>query len=282
MTVAELFAPPLAEVEVEVPSSVAARQVRGLALDSRQVGAGDLFFALAGQHQDGQRFVAEALQRGAVAAVVDRSAPGTASAVVVSQPRLALALVAARFHGHPDRRLQLVGVTGTNGKTTTALLVAAVVEAAGGKPGFIGTLGSRIGSHWRVGAFTTPEAPEVCALLEEMVRAGATHCAMEVSSHALAQDRVAGLAFVAGGFTHLTRDHLDFHRDLESYYAAKRRLFFELLRPEALAVVNGDDPFGRRLAAELVASGRPVTRFGRTSDPELHITAERLSLSARR
>jgi len=283
MTVSELFAEPVDGLTAEVPSLLASREVRGLALDSRKVRSGDLFFALPGRHQDGGRFAQEALGRGAIAVVLERSAAGPDESVIeaairVSQPRRALAFVAARFHHHPDRRLALVGITGTNGKTTTALLVAAIAEAAGEAPGFIGTLGSRIASEWDPGVLTTPEAPELCDLLERMVRAGVKHCAMEVSSHALSQDRVSGLTFAAAGFTHLTRDHLDFHGTIEAYYLAKRRLFFELLRPEAPAVVNADDAFGGRLAGELSSSGRPVARFGRGAGVELHITEERLSL----
>ncbi len=278
MTVSELFAEPLDGLTAEVPSQLRSREVRGLALDSRKVRSGDLFFALRGRQQDGVRFAEEALRRGAVAVVAEGSAVKPEETVIVTQPRRALAFVAARFHRHPDRRLELVGITGTNGKTTTALLVAAIAEASGEAPGFIGTLGSRIASEWDPGVFTTPEAPELCDLLDRMLRAGVKHCAMEVSSHALAQDRVAGLTFAAAGFTHLTRDHLDFHGNLEAYYLAKRKLFFELMRPEARAVVNGDDGFGARLAGELLARGRPVVRFGRSAGVELQITEERLSL----
>ena len=277
-TISELFD----GLAAQVPAGVAQRRVVNLSLDSRTVKPGTLFFALPGQRDTGARFASDALARGAVAVVAEEPLPNL-EAIQVPQARRALALAAAKLHGHPDRHLSLLGVTGTNGKTTVTLLLGAIFEAAAEAPGGIGTLGSRNGADWRSGTFTTPEAPELCALLAEMVAGGVRHCAMEVSSHALAQARVDGLSFAAAGFTHLTRDHLDFHGDLERYYAAKRRLFFELLSPGAVAVVNGDDLFGSRLAAELEAVGRTVVRFGRHFQAvdearEVRILSETLSL----
>ncbi len=270
-------------LDAAIPVALRDVEVTGLTLDSRRVQAGDLFFALAGQHREGARFAAEALARGARGVVAARPVEGVAT-IVVAQPRRVLAELAGRFFGHPDRVVQLLGVTGTNGKTTAVFLLAAILEAAGEPPGLIGTLGARLGATWREGSFTTPEAPDLCALLSEMARAGLRHCAMEVSSHALAQDRVSGLSFAVAGFTNLTRDHLDFHGDLERYFAAKRRLFVELLSPAGVAVVNVDDPFGQRLAGELEAVGRAVHRLGRSaSQPPrtltLAIEGEALSLS---
>jgi UDP-N-acetylmuramoyl-L-alanyl-D-glutamate--2,6-diaminopimelate ligase len=173
----------------------------------------------------------------------------------VPNARLALALLAAEFYGHPSRQMQVVGITGTNGKTTTSYLVNAIFEAAGLRCGLMGTVTYRIGDRAFDATRTTPEAPEVQGFMRQMVAAGCGACVMEVSSHALALHRVDGIRYSAGVFTNLTRDHLDFHGDMESYFAAKRRLF-ELLPPDAPAVINLDDPRG---AAVVETSARPVT-----------------------
>ena len=173
----------------------------------------------------------------------------------VSDARLALAELAADFYGHPSERMRVVGITGTNGKTTTAYLTAAIFEAGGMKCGVIGTVAHRIGDEMRESTHTTPEAPDVQQLLREMADRGAVACAMEVSSHALALRRVDAMTFSAGVFTNLTRDHLDFHKNMEAYFVAKRRLF-EMLPPSAPALINIDDPKG---AAFVEASARPVT-----------------------
>ncbi len=271
MTVSELFR----DVPgARLPPSIASSEAGRLRLDSRLVGPGDLFFALAGEREDGAAYAARAVAAGAVAVVASGPIDGL-PVLEVSAPRRALALCAERLHGHPDRSLELVGVTGTNGKTTSALLASAALGGAG----YLGTIGYRVGAEWRPAAFTTPEAPELCELLAEMKSRGQRGCVMEVSSHALAQDRVYGLEFAAAGFTNLTRDHLDFHGDLESYFQAKRRLFLEGLRPGGTAVVNGDDPFGRRIHGELSAAGRRVLRFGRGEEAEIRIAVARASLA---
>ncbi|HUB07787.1 MAG TPA: UDP-N-acetylmuramoyl-L-alanyl-D-glutamate--2,6-diaminopimelate ligase [Myxococcales bacterium] len=278
MTVAELFH---AVPGAHVPPEIAGREVGRLRLDSRTVGKGDLFFALPGQKLQGARFAADAIAAGALGVVSQEPISG-APTVRVPAARQSLALCAAALADHPDRKLRLVGITGTNGKTTTALLVAAVVEARGELPGVIGTVGYRVGARTEAAPFTTPEAPELCDLLAEMVRAGVPCCAMEVSSHALAQERVAGLTFAAAGFTHLTRDHLDFHGDMESYFLAKRRLFVERLARDGAAVVNGDDPHGARLARDLAGWAGPVWRFGRAPGAEIRIEAVDSTLSGTR
>ncbi len=229
----------------------------GIAYDSRKVARGDLFVALKGLRADGGTFVQQAIERGAAAIVSERPAPAdlTAPWVQVSDARLSLAILAAAFYGHPSRDMQVVGITGTNGKTTTAYLIASIFDAAGLRSGILGTVGYRIGHEVRDATHTTPEAPEVQGLLREMADRGCRACAMEVSSHALALRRVDGTSFAAGVFTNLTRDHLDFHADMESYFQAKRRLF-EMLPAEAPALVNLDDPRGAAFAA---AAARPVT-----------------------
>ena len=186
-----------------------------------------------------------------MAIVSQEAAPAGLQAawLTVSDARLALALLAAAFSGHPSREMQVVGITGTNGKTTTAYLVASIFDAAGIPCGLLGTVGYRIGDEMREATHTTPEAPDVQALLREMVDRGCGACAMEVSSHALSLRRVDGMTFAAGVFTNLTRDHLDFHADMEAYFQAKRRLF-EMLPRDAPSLINVDDPRGAALVGD--------------------------------
>jgi UDP-N-acetylmuramoyl-L-alanyl-D-glutamate--2,6-diaminopimelate ligase len=219
--------------------------------DSRNVRPGDLFVAIRGARSDGLAHVPEAIRRGAVAVVSDRPAPEDAAVpwLAVSEPRRALALAAAQLHGNPAEKLVLAGVTGTNGKTSTATLLEAILARRHGKAGFLGTTGYRTPRRAVEADRTTPEAPVIQALLAEMVADGARAAALEVSSHALALDRVTGCRFDVVVFTNLTRDHLDFHGDMESYYLAKKRLF-DLRKPGSSGVVNADDPYGRRLLAE--------------------------------
>jgi UDP-N-acetylmuramoyl-L-alanyl-D-glutamate--2,6-diaminopimelate ligase len=240
---------------VGIPAAGAA--VSAVSYDSRQVTPGAVFVALKGQHADGQAFVRDALARGAQAIVSEAPRPGDYDGpwFQVADARLALAVLAAALYGWPSDELTLVGITGTNGKTTTAYLLESIFEAAGIRCGRIGTVGHRVGAREVEAARTTPEAPELHQMLRAMVAQGSGACVMEVSSHALALRRADYLRFAAGIFTNLTRDHLDFHRDMEDYFAAKRRLF-ELLPAEAPAVINLDD---RRGAAMAAAAARPVT-----------------------
>ena len=237
--------------------AVLARDVTAVAFDSRRVEPGAVFVAVRGRHADGADFAAEAVRRGAALVVSEsRARPGTEGRwAQVGDARLALAELAAAFHGDPSRELTVVGVTGTNGKTTTTYLLAAILEAAGRPCGRLGTVTYRIGAAEAEAPLTTPEAPDVQGLLRDMVDQGVAACVMEVSSHALAMRRVDGTRFDAAVFTNLTRDHLDFHADMAGYFEAKRRLF-DMLPPGAPWVVNLDDPAGRRLAG---MAGRPVT-----------------------
>ena len=229
----------------------------GVTHDSRQVARGWIFVALRGLKVDGSDFARQAIDAGAVAVVAERPVPAapTVPWIVVSDARLALAWLAAEFAGHPSRQMRVVGITGTNGKTTTGYLVSAIFEAAGIRCGLIGTVKYRIGDREMTAGRTTPEAPELQTMMREMVDAGCGACAMEVSSHALALRRADGIQFAAGVFTNLSRDHLDFHADMEEYFAAKRRLF-ELLPAGAPAAVNMDDPRGSGMAE---AATRPVS-----------------------
>ncbi len=245
----------LAGLPIRVPTLAPGLEIRGIAHDSRRVEPGDLFVALIGQRHDGRVFVPEALSRGAAAVLARGEAPAGFPALWLeaAEPRALLAPLAARLYGHPDRELTLVGVTGTNGKSTVIELAASMLEAAGQPSGRIGTLGYRFGETSFAGERTTPEASDLFRMLRAMREAGAGAVAMEVSSHALAQERVAAMGFDVAVFTNLTRDHFDFHAGFEDYFAAKRRLF-DLLKPGGRAVVNAGDPYGRRLAASLPAA----------------------------
>lgn len=225
------------------------REIASLCWDSRRAAPGSLFVAVRGFQTDGHAYIPAALERGACALVaeeVPEALPEGVTCVVVENSRAALAQLAACWYGHPERQLKLIGVTGTNGKTTVTHLVRHILEKNGVACGLIGTNGIRFGQVARESARTTPESAELYALLREMADAGMTCVAMEVSSHSLALDRVLGLHFAAAAFTNLTQDHLDFHGDMEHYYQAKARLF---ARCDA-AVINVDDAWGVRLAKE--------------------------------
>lgn len=223
-------------------------EVSGVTQDSRAVVPGMAFVAVVGQRADGTAFVADARTRGAVA-IITESAEGIDGIwAQVTDARRALAVAACATAGDPSAHLRVIGITGTNGKTTTAHLVAAICDAAGTPSGIVGTLGYQVGQTVHSTSHTTPEAPQLQAMLVDMVARGVGACAMEVSSHALALHRVAGTHFAAAVFTNLTRDHLDFHADMEQYFQAKRRLF-EMLPRGAPAVINLDDPRAHALAA---------------------------------
>jgi UDP-N-acetylmuramoyl-L-alanyl-D-glutamate--2,6-diaminopimelate ligase len=259
--------------------------ISGLSYDSRHVKPRDLFFCVRGEKSDGHRFLSDAIARGAVAAVVDQPGPFALPVLRVPDVRAAMPLLSAAFHHHPARKLSLVGVTGTNGKTTTAFLIAALARAAGRGAGVIGTIGARINDEQLPGDRTTPESPDLQGLLARMAAAdpgAGMVVAMEVSSHALSLERTVGCEFDVGVFTNLTQDHLDFHGDMESYFQAKVKLFTEY--PSAsgkpfVGVVNTDDPYGRRLAE--LSAGR-VLSYGleRSADlraSDIHGTARELT-----
>ncbi|HEY6106114.1 MAG TPA: UDP-N-acetylmuramoyl-L-alanyl-D-glutamate--2,6-diaminopimelate ligase, partial [Anaeromyxobacteraceae bacterium] len=236
------------------------------------------FFALEGTRADGHDFAAAAARAGAVAVVAERPVDaGPAPVLLATNARRAMALAAANFHGHPGDRLTLAGVTGTKGKTTVSYLLESAATEAGIPCGVVGTVTWRWPGTSRPASHTTPESTELQAILAEMVKAGARLAVLEASSHALAQERVAGLAFRAAAFLNLSRDHLDYHRDLEDYFLAKRRLF-EQLAPDGQAVVNAGDAHGARLAAELQATGRRVWRYG-TPGAELAAREARVGLT---
>ncbi|MFM8612961.1 MAG: UDP-N-acetylmuramoyl-L-alanyl-D-glutamate--2,6-diaminopimelate ligase [Actinomycetota bacterium] len=242
--------------------------VADLAYDSRRVEPGTLFFCVPGQVTDGHDHAPQAAARGACALVVERPLPAVAlPQAVVPSVRAAMGPIADRLFGEPSRALTVLAVTGTNGKTTTAFLQAAILGAAGLRTGLLGTIERRIGGVAEPAARTTPEAIDLHRDLARMVAAGDAACAMEVSSHALDQHREGGVRFAAAAFTNLTRDHLDYHPDMEAYFAAKARLF-DGRCPRA---VNVDDAYGRRLEAEV--------RFA-VDDPTADVRAEDVRLAA--
>ena len=224
-------------------------EVRDLAYDARAVTPGALFFAVPGEHADGHDFAGAAVEAGAAAVVVERELELPVPQIVVADSRAAMAPAADVFFGEPTRDLELVGVTGTSGKTTTSFLLFAILAAAGRRPGLLGTVEARVGGERRGVVRTTPEAIDLQRLFREMLDVGDRSCAMEASSHASVLHRLDRVRFAVLVFTNLSHDHLDFHGDLESYFEAKRRLFF--VEPRPLAVVNCGDEYGRRLAHEL-------------------------------
>lgn len=252
----------LSEVMPGAPPGAHDLEIAGIAYDTRQVKPGTLFFCVPGFTRDGHDFASEAIEKGAVALVVERPISSGVPEIAVESVRAAMAPAAAAFYGDPTKRLETVGVTGTNGKTTTAFLVRALLEAGDRQTGLLGTVLSVIGGEEHEVVRTTPEAIDLQRTFKKMLDAGDRACAMEVSSHALALCRADAIHFAAAVFTNISRDHLDFHGTMEQYFAAKRRLFIEG-RPR-FAVVNVDDPFGRRLAGEL----GDATTFALDSDAD--------------
>ncbi len=222
-------------------------EVADLAYDSRRVKPGTLFFCVPGEKVDGHEFAAAAIEVGAVGLVVERELDVDVSQVVVADARAAMAPVAARFFGDPTGELRVVGITGTNGKTTTAFLLREILEAAGVRCGLLGTVKQVVGGVEEEVERTTPEAIDLQRTFRRMLDGGDAGCAIEVSSHALALRRADATHFEVALFTNLTQDHLDFHADMEDYFRAKRLLFE--MGPRT-AIVNVDDPYGRRLAEE--------------------------------
>jgi UDP-N-acetylmuramoyl-L-alanyl-D-glutamate--2,6-diaminopimelate ligase len=248
-------------------------EVRELAYDARSVTPGALFFCVPGGRADGHEFAPEAVSRGAVALVVERPLELSVPQLVVADARAAMAVAADEFFGHPSRALQVAGVTGTNGKTTTAFLLFSILEAAGRRPGLLGNVERRIGGERRPAALNTPEAIDLQRTFRELLDQGGRSCAMEASSHGSELRRLDRVRFAALVFTNLSQDHLDLHGTMERYFAAKRRLFVESERPPA--AVNIDDPYGRRLADEL--RGGALLTFG--LGDEADVRPERLALA---
>jgi len=237
-------------------------EIADLAYDSREAGPGTLFFCVRGERTDGHEFASAAVERGAAALVAERALDLPVPQVVVADARAAMAPLAVRFWGDPSAELALAGITGTNGKTTTAFLLRGILEDAGRPTGLLGTVKRIVGGVEEEVERTTPEAIDLQRTFRRMRDGGDAACAMEVSSHALAYGRADGIHFAVKVFTNLTQDHLDFHSDMEDYFLAKRRLFFAGGDSSpGTAVVNVDDPYGARLAAELRETEAPHTTF---------------------
>jgi UDP-N-acetylmuramoyl-L-alanyl-D-glutamate--2,6-diaminopimelate ligase len=246
--------------------------ISGVFADSRLVTKGSLFVAIPGLQRDGAKFIESARARGAKAVVAEHDGD-----VRVSDARAALALIAANFYGRPAETLSLVGVTGTSGKTTTTKMLESIFDAGGEPVGLIGTIEYRAGDERLVADRTTPDAAVLQEWFAKMREAGVRHAVMEVSSHALSLKRTHGIRFAAAAFTNLSRDHFDFHKDFDDYFAAKRTLFDQIDRSRRTAAVNLDDEYGRRLIADL---GDTAMTFGRSSEADVH-PAEGFEISVR-
>lgn len=256
------------------------REVEDVTHDSRQAGTGSVFVAVRGETMDGHRFVADVMRRGAAGIISELDPPQDFEGewLTVEDARIALAMAAKAVHGDPSSELDLVGITGTNGKTTTTYLVFSLIEAAGVKPAMLTTVEYRIGKESEPAVRTTPEASDTQRFLREAVEKGCTAAAMEASSQAIDLHRCDGLVFRTAVFTNLTRDHLDYHHTMENYFDAKKKLFDGRLgtAPEC-SVINIDDAWGRKLASDLMKNGQRVVTFSQLSDADL--TAAKIDVS---
>ncbi len=253
--------------DVPVRSGDADAEITSVTADSRMVVLGALFVAVPGFKTNGATFIDSAVRRGAAAIVSESSAVTAPISVQVDDARAALALISANFYNRPANNLSIIGVTGTSGKTTTTKMIESILDASGQPVGLIGTIEYRAGEEHLTADRTTPDAVVLQQWFAKMVDAGVRHAVMEVSSHALALKRTHGIRFAAAVFTNLSQDHLDFHKDFEDYFVAKRILFDQIDRSRKTAIVNIDDEYGRRLAGEL--DGCAVT-FGRQSNADIH------------
>jgi UDP-N-acetylmuramoyl-L-alanyl-D-glutamate--2,6-diaminopimelate ligase len=260
--------------------------VRGLCYDSRAVAPGDLFVALRGSAVDGHTYLGQALGLGAVALVVEEIPSGLdlrgRPAIVVADTRRALAALATRFYGEPSAELALIGITGTNGKTSTTYLIESILTRAGRCVGLIGTVETRFAGQRRRSINTTPESLDLQTSLRDMRNRGADAVVMEVSSHGLALGRVDGCRFRIGAFTNLTQDHLDFHGTMEAYRDAKALLFTRYLAGDGIAVVNVDDPSGPELARAAARAGARVIRVSRGAEAEVRLETADVTMAGTR
>ncbi len=260
--------------------------IRGLAYDSRAVAAGDLFFALPGSRFDGHAYLEQALALGAAAVAVEQLPPdldlGGRPALLLRDTRRALAPAAAFFFGSPSSELQLVGVTGTNGKTSVCYLLESILAKSGRRVGVIGTVETRFAGERQRALNTTPESLELQRTLRAMCTRNVDVAVMEVSSHGLELGRVEGCRFALGAFTNLSQDHLDFHGDMDSYRRAKARLFDQHLEPGAHAVVNVDDPYGAFFVEAARKAGARVLRVARSAEAEVRLEQSEVRLSGTR
>ncbi|MBF0320829.1 MAG: UDP-N-acetylmuramoyl-L-alanyl-D-glutamate--2,6-diaminopimelate ligase [Nitrospirae bacterium] len=244
------------------------KSAEGISYDSRRIERGTMFFAVKGQHTDGHAFIEEAIKKGAHSVIyedeidVERFDGKDILLVRVDDVRRALAHISSTYYGDPSRELRLTGVTGTNGKTSTCYLIRSILSAYGKKSGMIGTIQYMVGDTVYSAYHTTPESPEFQMYLNKMLTEGCEYAVSEISSHALAQYRVDAAEFDVAVFTNLTRDHLDYHKDMDDYFNSKRRLFNELLKPGGISIVNADDEYGRLLIKDCLSKGSEIITYG--------------------
>jgi UDP-N-acetylmuramoyl-L-alanyl-D-glutamate--2,6-diaminopimelate ligase len=261
-------------------------EIKGIAYDSRKISEGYLFVAIKGNALDGHAFLDEAVRRGAVAVVGENFENFSSDAVRVKVPdsRAALARLSTRFYDDPCRDIELIGITGTNGKTTTTYLIESILNATGARPGVIGTINSRFKGVEHPSSVTTPESLDLMAVIREMADGGATHVIMEASSHALDQGRIGTCPYSVGVFTNLTRDHLDYHRTMEEYFEAKSLLFRGLIKDrhglKGTAAINMDDPKGEALRSMTMNKVITYGLAGRWDVTATNVTTDRNGLKA--
>lgn len=251
-------------------------EIHGLSYTSKKIQPGFLFAALKGERTDGIRFIQEALDKGATAILSEEPAPPDfpLTWIQVRDAREALALCSANFYSHPSKKVKVVGITGTKGKTTQTYLLEAILKKARFLPGVIGTISYRFPDKEMPAERTTPEAPDLQKMFAEMLKRGATHCVIEVSSHALELKRVLGIEFDVVVFTNLSGEHLDYHHSMENYYEAKKKLFLANQNKKRMAVINSDDPWGKKLISEIPLG---VITYG--LEPSAIIRGEKFTLS---
>lgn len=252
-------------------------EINGIVYDSRKTKRGNLFICVSGYTQDGHNYISDALQKGAAAFVVEKDVivPG-AAVVKVESSRKAMPILASKFYGNPTQRLRLIGITGTNGKTTTTYLIKSIMEANKQKIGLLGTISTQIGDKIFVSSRTTPEALDLQSLFKEMADNNVDYAVMEVSSHSLELGRVEGCNFKIGVFTNLTQDHLDFHKTIENYRNAKKKLFY---MTNGINIINIDDEHGRIIADELKELETPLITYG--IDNKADIMAKHIDITSK-
>ena len=253
-------------------------EVKGIAYSSRSVNPGYLFAALRGEFKNGFHFIPEAISKGATTILSERPMPSEFDInwIQVQETRKSLALCSANFFHHPSRQLKVVGITGTKGKTTITYMIESILKAAAFSPGVIGTISYRGPGLSMTAARTTPEAPDLQRLMQNMVKKDATHCVMEVSSHSLELERVTGVDFDVAVFTNLSGEHLDYHQTMERYFEAKKKLFFLPAQKKTMAVINTDNAWGKNLIEELHMG---AITYG--LEPSALVRAEEFSLTER-
>src|SRR3989441_5450263 len=276
LALAEIFL----RTDASVPSAAKSLKIDGIACDSRKVAAGYLFFALLGANEDGNRYVRDAIERGAVAIASEAAPPGDLPANVVwiqvAESRKGLAVAAANFFGRPAEALQLIAVTGTNGKTTTSSLIDSALRASGAKTGLFCTIAYHTPLGENVAPNTTPPSLDLQGFFAELPDAGGKYAVLEASSHALVMDRLWGCHFKAAVFTNLTHEHMDFHKTFEEYFAAKRRLFEGTgAGPAEVAVLNADDEYGPRLSGV----AKSTVTYGIENDADISAKKFQLNFS---